>query len=140
MSKLYNTYISLKNSKQNEENILYLFKSGMFFICLDEDAKIASKILNLKLTNLNNNIVKCGFPTNSFEKYSNLLNIFNYTFKIVDSSLYNTNTNCVLPKASCLNELLLCISNVDTNTLSVKEAYEFINNINQKAKSILNTL
>ena len=61
MSKLYDVYSYLKKSS-NEDNVLYLFKSGIFLLFIDKDAIIASDILGLKLTNLTNNIVKCGFP------------------------------------------------------------------------------
>lgn len=59
MSKLYEKYKSLK-SENNDK--LYLFKSGIFYIFLDEDAKKMSNFLNLKLTNLNESICKCRFP------------------------------------------------------------------------------
>lgn len=65
MSKLYNQYVILK---VNNPNKFFLFKSGIFFIFLDEDAKIMSKVLNLKLSNLNADILKCGFPENSLDK------------------------------------------------------------------------
>ena len=44
MSKLYNTYISLKANEEDTNNTLYLFKAGLFFICIDKDAQIASNI------------------------------------------------------------------------------------------------
>ncbi len=50
MSKLYDIYSSLKSNEPKSDKTLYLFKSGIFFILIDEDAKIASKILNLKIT------------------------------------------------------------------------------------------
>ncbi len=137
MSKLYNTYISLKTNEKNTENTLYLFKSGIFFICIDEDAKKASKILNLKLTNLNQDIVKCGFPIKSLEKYSNLLNLSNYSFKIIDSTLNESYTVGNYSKNTDIRKLLLDISNIDTNTISIKEAYSFIDKIKYKALSII---
>ncbi|MDO5555178.1 MAG: hypothetical protein Q4G09_00545 [Clostridia bacterium] len=139
MSKLYDTYISLKTNEKDNENTLYLFKSGIFFICIDKDAKKASQILNLKLTNLNQDIVKCGFPIKSLEKYSTLLNISNYSFKIIDSNLQTTFkvNNYSIPDN--IDKLLLKISNIDTNNLSVSKAYSFIDNIKDISKSILNT-
>lgn len=50
MSKLYQTYAALKMQNSSQ---LYLFKSGIFYIFLDEDAKLISTKFNLKLTNLN---------------------------------------------------------------------------------------
>ena len=67
MSNLYKKYLSLKI--ENSENF-YLFESGIFYIFLAEDAKVMSPVLNLKLTNLNSIIVKCGFPTSQLSKRS----------------------------------------------------------------------
>lgn len=36
MSKLYNSYLELK---EKDSNFIYLFKNGVFFIALYEDAK-----------------------------------------------------------------------------------------------------
>ena len=70
MSKLYNEYLKRKKIDNNK---YYLFKSGLFYIFIDEDAKYISNITLLKLTNLNNNVVKCGFPSNSLDKYLDFL-------------------------------------------------------------------
>ena len=61
MSKLYEKYLVLK---QRETNKLYLFKSGIFYLFLDDDAKKVSSLLNLKLTNLNKNVV---FPLKIYQ-------------------------------------------------------------------------
>lgn len=53
MSKLYNRYKTLKNKK----DIVYIFKVGMFYVILDDDAKILSKLLNLKLIPLNSRLI-----------------------------------------------------------------------------------
>ena len=134
MSKLYQSYVSLKVKDSSK---LYLFKSGIFYIFLDEDAKLISSKFNLKLTNLNSMVVKCGFPTSQLEKYTNLLNIANIPFKIVnlaDNTLY-------LPKDFILNEktksLLDKIVSVDAYSLSISAAYEFIDEISRESKSLL---
>ena len=88
MSKLFNLYKSLK---QQDDKTLYLFKSGIFYIFIDNDAKIVNTLLNLKLTNLNTEVVKCGFPVNSLSKYLKLLKLSNYNIKIVDTI---SNTSC----------------------------------------------
>ena len=59
MSKLYNIYLQEKS--KNKDNIL-LFKSGIFYISIDDDALKLSSLFHLKLTNLNDSIKKCGFP------------------------------------------------------------------------------
>ena len=85
MSKFYDNYLFLKANDANSNNTLYIFKSGIFFILLDNDAKIASQILNLKLTYFTENVLKCGFPISSLEKYTNILEKTQYNFKIIDN-------------------------------------------------------
>ena len=70
MGKLYKKYVELK--EQDDEKI-YLFKVGIFFIFLDEDAKKISKMLNLKLTILGGEVQKCGFPISNLDKYAKML-------------------------------------------------------------------
>ena len=95
MSKLVNCY---KNLKSNDSSYLYLFKSWVFYIFLDEDAKIISNLLHLKLTNLNSEIQKCGFPANSLEKYIALLKLIPYEVKIIDNNwkylIFYKSCNC----------------------------------------------
>lgn len=47
MSKLYNSYLELK---EKNSNFIYLFKNGVFFIALDEDA--------IKLSNISRGTTK----------------------------------------------------------------------------------
>lgn len=136
MSKLYSSYLSMK--KLDKDTIL-LFKSGIFYILLDNDARLVSSILNLKLTQLNSDIVKCGFPINSLDKYLNLLIKYKLNVKIVDLNsntsykpnefIYDNNTD----------SLLLELSNLNVNNLSIKEAYSKLEDFNQKANNILNS-
>ena len=63
--KLYDKYKILKEKNNSKK---YLFKSGNFYIFLEEDAISLSEVTTLKLTSFGN-IVKCGFPVNSLEKY-----------------------------------------------------------------------
>jgi len=134
MSKLIDMY---KNLKQESPETLYLFKAGLFYIFLDEDAKLISNIFSLKLTNLNSSFVKCGFPANSLNKYMKILNCTQYEVKIID----NTTNTTLTPKEFELNQntinLLKTISNIDNNNLSIKEAYDFISNIKNVANKIL---
>ena len=134
MSKLFEIY---KNLKQNDNETLNLFKSGIFYIFLDNDAKIINKTFGLKLTNLNDKIVKCGFPSNSLQKYIGLLGSTNYKIKIIDNS---SNTSFKLKDFTMNNnniDLLKTISNVNEENLSVKDAYEFITNIKHSAIEVL---
>lgn len=56
----YITYI--KNVKTKILGKIYLFKSGIFYIALEEDATFLSELLGFKLTNFNETVMKCGFP------------------------------------------------------------------------------
>lgn len=134
MSKLIDLYKSLK---EQDSSTLYLFKSGIFFIFIDDDATTVSPILNLKLTFLNQSTQKCGFPINSLDKYLRLLDNTPYKIKLIDDSSnvsynirdFNINKNSV--------DLLTLISTIDVENLSVKEAYDFISNIKESAEKIL---
>ncbi|MBS5858240.1 MAG: hypothetical protein ACLTKT_07305 [Clostridia bacterium] len=132
MSKLYDIYSSLKSNEPKSDKTLYLFKSGIFFILIDEDAKIASKILNLKITFLTENIVKCGFPISSLEKYSSIIQHTDYKFQIIDSS---SNINYSLNQD--IKTFLLQIADLDTNNLSIKEAYEILDNFKNTSTNLL---
>ena len=86
MSSLYKRYLSFKI--ENSDNF-YLFESGIFYLFIDNDAKFMSNILNLKLTNLNSQIVKCGFPTSHLDKYLKILKDMNYSnIQIVSSNSF----------------------------------------------------
>ncbi len=67
--KLYYKYKLLKLQNNSKK---YLFKSGNFYVFLDEDAIEISKVTVLKLTSFGN-IVKCGFPVSSLDKYLKIL-------------------------------------------------------------------
>ena len=70
MSKLYTKYLELKKIDKNK---MYLFKSGIFYYSIDEDAKEMNRITLLKCVPLTNDIVKCGFPESVKDKYLNIL-------------------------------------------------------------------
>lgn len=83
MSKLYSQYTELK--KKNSQ-LVYLFKSGIFFIALEDDAILLSNILKLRTTNLNESLLKCGFPVSRQEHYFRILEAKEVPFQIVDST------------------------------------------------------
>ena len=135
MSKLYSLY---KNLKEENKDIIYLFKSGIFYIALDDDAIFLSNKFNFKLTNLNDSIVKCGFPISSVEKYIKIFTYNNIDFKLIDSS---SNT-MYLPKDykvdNDIQELLNLIILINPNDMSVSQVYDFINIIKEKSENIKN--
>ncbi len=135
MSKLYNNYLALK--KQDEQTI-YLFKSGVFFIALDNDARTLSNTFNFKLGKLTDEIVKCGFPCASFYKYYTLFEEHNLKIKIIETET-NTLFSINEYKQNCkITELLNLINSVDINTLSISKAYELIEKLKSRADEINN--
>lgn len=130
MSKLLNTY---NNLKKKNPDMIYLFKNGAFYLALENDAKYLSNEFGLKLTNLNTESVKCGFPCSSFDKYYLKLKNLNKEFKIVDKDTIS-DVSVYLENEKILN-LLNQIKNVDINNLSVSQAFAFIENIQQIANS-----
>ena len=122
MSKLYNQYKILK--KENPEKY-FLFKNGLFFIFLDDDAKLMSQLLNLKLSALNANVVKCGFPENALDKYMYILNKLLYEVEIIipkDNIITDYNSYK-------FKDLIKEILDTEVDKLSISEAYDFLNKI-----------
>ena len=98
---------------------------------------IVSVTLGLKLTNLNSSVQKCGFPQNSLNKYLKLLNYLPYSIKIIDgSSMTKYNVSEYILDQNCFN-ILSKLSSVDINSLSVKEAFDFISNLKSESQNIL---
>ena len=133
MSKLIDIY---KQLKQEDSETLYLFKSGIFYIFLDQDAKKISQMFDLKLTKLNDNFLKCGFPSSAIDKYFNLLNSTDYKIKIIDNvnnftfKFQDFNTN------KSIQNLITTIKKVDVDSLSISEAYKFIEDIKSQTDKI----
>ena len=134
MSKLYNSYLSMK--KLDKDTIL-LFKSGIFYVLLDNDARLVSSILNLKLTHLNSEVVKCGFPINSLDKYLNLLISYKLNVKIIDINSITSYRPHEFTNENNTDSLLTELSTLNVNDLSIKDAYSKLEYFNYKANDIL---
>lgn len=140
MSKLYDKYLFLKDNEPSPDSTLFLFKSGIFFIFLDSDAKIASNLFHLKLTCFVDDIVKCGFPVNSLDKYLNMAKFTPYKITIIEPNL---NEKCSINQYQVkqnIEELLSKIASINTDTLSIREAYDFIDNIKLDSKNIIGSM
>lgn len=137
MSKIYDKYKILKTSNNYNSNTLYLFKAGLFFIFIDEDAKIVSNLLNLKLGNLNDTIVKCGFPCNSLQKYLTLLKNTPYNVEIVS---LDTQESPITSNNYLTNSQLKIIAdeilNLKIDDLSISQAYDFLYKVQQKLSDV----
>ena len=118
MSKLQKQYDELK--RKNSEKI-YIFKVGIFYNILNEDAKVVSDSIGLKLTDLGPSIVKCGFPIAKLDKYTNLLKSKNLPFEVIsDIAPSNQNTS--------YEKIVNKIKNIDLNNTTFHQAYYIIYN------------
>jgi len=117
MSKLYLEY--LKRKKENNDKY-YLFRTGLFYIFIDEDARNISKITPLSITNLSNDIVKCGFPSNSLEKYLNIFKNLGLDADIINEIKKDTNENIS-------KKIIKRIKNLDIDTLTPVKAINILN-------------
>lgn len=133
MSKIYNQYLLLKKEKKDA---LYLFKSGMFFIFIDEDARLVSQYFHFKLCKLNDSIVKCGFPCSNLEKYSDLLKLLPYEIKIINNTLDTTYSPKEYKVNNEINSIIDKLSCIDIENLSIQEAYSLIENLKQESINI----
>lgn len=82
MSKIYDRYLELKCK---EENKLYLFKSGKFYIFIDRDADTINDYLVLKKTKFTKETYKCGFPTDRIEDYIRIFDKHNLKVEIIEN-------------------------------------------------------
>lgn len=133
MSKLYEKYVKLK--RENSEDV-YLFKSGIFYLFLDDDAKKVSEKLNLKLVNLNDEIVKCGFPSSKLDKYVELLEKNDISYKIINSNLEVANNVDEYIINSNNQAIVDRIKQIDINSISPLEAINILSKLQQDSKSL----
>ena len=125
MSKLVETYSKLK---EDNPNAILLFKQGIFFIVLADDAQKLSNSFGFKLTYLNSETLKCGFPCSNIDKYLNKFNNMNLEIRIIDSNtLYRPN------EYSINNN----IKKINVDTLSISESYEFIEELQKEVNKII---
>lgn len=121
--------------KENNTDINMLAKvlgiksKSTIYRYMNEDARVVSNAIGLKLTDLSPEIVKCGFPIAKLEKYTNLLNSHNISFEVVTTP---TSTNQNTP----YDNIIKTIQNVDLNNTTCKEAFDILYNIQQKIKNI----
>ncbi len=132
MSKLLKQYEELK---KQDSNTIYLFRVGIFYNILNEDAKIINEKLGLKITDLGPQIFKCGFPISQIEKYSSLLKKNNLKYKIIDNSQIK-NTNDYLNNIE-IKKIIKSIIEIDFNNITFQQSFNLLLNIQKKLKNIL---
>lgn len=126
MSKLLKQYNELK---KKDDGKVYIFKVGIFYNILNEDARLVSNAIGLKLTDLSPEIIKCGFPISQIEKYSLLLSNKNIPFEIVSNQTSSS-------QVTSYDNIIKKIINVDLDNTTCKEAFDLLYNIQQNLKNI----
>lgn len=118
--KLIDKYYELKSK---DENKIYIFECGVFYIFFNEDAEVISEKLKIKLVGLNDRDCKCGFPIKTKDKY----------FKIIDEQkiLYEIITNEKRPvkvnsKNDIEKEIIRKLKSINVEYLNYQEAYKFL--------------
>lgn len=126
MSKLLKQYEELK---KKDPDRIYIFRVGIFYNILNEDARLVSKEIGLKITDLSPEIIKCGFPVATLEKYTNLLSEHNIKFEVI-SNQTSSNQNTSYAK------IIQKIQNIDLDNTTCKEAFDILYMIQQNLKNI----
>lgn len=132
MSKLLKQYESLKKL---DPTCIYIFRVGIFYNILNEDAKIMNEKLNLKITNLSPEILKCGFPVSTLDKYKKILNEKGIKYKIIDNLPNNMNTTDYMNNVE-IKHIINRIKNLDMNNTTFQQAFNILLDIQSKLKSI----
>ncbi len=135
MSKLYTEYLKLKNIDNNK---LYLFKSGIFYIALDEDSKKLSELFEFKLANLNDYITKCGFPQNRLEFYVEKLKSLNVNFEIIDLNYSKIDNYSDYLNNIKIKYIIQSILDIDMDNTSFREAFDFLYETKKELEKIYN--
>lgn len=132
MSKLIK---KLNDLKKQDASSIYIFRVGIFYNILNEDAKLLNEKLGLKLTSLGPEIVKCGFPISSLNKYIEKFKELQLKYKIIDDLPNNTNivdysNNIEIKKI--LNKIL----GLDMNNTTFQQSFNILLEIQSKLKNI----
>lgn len=121
--------------KKEDASSIYLFRVGIFYNILNEDAKIINEKLGLKITDLGPNIFKCGFPVSQLDKYIILLTKMKIKYKVIDN-LPNSNVSDYLKNVE-IKKILNKITDTDMNNTTFHQAFNTLLDIQEKLKKIL---
>ena len=133
-SKLYKKYLSLK---KEDPDTYYLFKNGIFYIFISDDAKKFAPILDLKLSNLNTDIVKCGFPITNADKYFKKIEKLKLNVQVVTiTQASHTSSLDKHLNDKKVFEIICEFSKVDIDSLSISQAFTWLSDLQEQFKKI----
>lgn len=133
-SKLLQQYTDLKNK---DASSIYLFRVGIFYNILNEDATFIHEKLGLKITPLGTNIFKCGFPISHIEKYITLLEKMEIKYQIINNLPSNTNVNNYVNDLE-IKKILNTIKSLDMSNTTFHQSFDILLDIQKKLKNIYN--
>lgn len=133
MSKLIK---NLKELKKLDASSIYIFRVGIFYNILNEDAKIVNEKLGLKLTSLSPEIIKCGFPISSLDKYTKKLDELQIQYKIIDDLPNNSNVTDYSNNIE-IKKILNKIAEIDMNNTTFQQSFNILLDIQNKLKKII---
>ncbi len=131
MSKLLKQYEQLK---KEDASCIYLFRVGIFYNILNEDAKIINEKLGLKITDLGPSIFKCGFPVSQLDKYIILLNKMKIKYRVIDN-LPNSNIGDYMKNVE-IKKILNKIDGLDMNNTTFQQAFNILLDLQNKIKEL----
>lgn len=120
MSKIYEKYLELK---ENDNNSLYLFRCGNFYIFIADDCDTINEYVVLKKVLFTKDIYKCGFPINSLNDYMRVFNNHKLNVQVIDE--IDTNVKSY-------------IDSIDINKITPLEALVILGHIKELMKWIQN--
>ena len=133
MSKLLKQYEDLK--KENKDTI-YLFRVGIFYNIINQDANLVNEQLGLKITDLGPNIYKCGFPVSQLEKYKRIFDQKEINYTVIDNFPNNSiTTNDYLNNIE-LKKIVNKIIEIDFNNTTFQQSFNLLLDIQEKLKNI----
>ena len=133
MSKLYEQYLKLKNSNSNK---IYLFKCGVFYYFLDEDANKISEKFNLKLLPFTSEIYKCSIPVSRLDFYISEFQKLNIDFEIIDNKYSKIENYTDYLNNETVKNIINKILVLDLNDITMKQCYNILEDAQKKLKSI----
>lgn len=133
MSKLIK---KLEELKKHDASSIYIFRVGIFYNILNEDAKILNEKLGLKLTSLSPEIIKCGFPISSLDKYTKKLDELQIQYKIIDDLPNNSNVTDYSNNIE-IKKILNKIAEIDMNNTTFQQSFNILLDIQNKLKKII---
>lgn len=130
MSKLINQYNDLKKKDSTK---IYAIRIGIFYNFLNEDAKYINEKIGLKITNLSPEIIKCGFPISSLDRYKKIFEKSKINYEIVDNLNQGVSSTDYLNNIE-IKHIIEKIKNLDMNNVTFHQAFDILLDFQNKLK------